>query len=89
MANQREVLSQFKAAKGREVESNKALYDIPTKSYCCHMSTNATTMRLSCPLHAFLFQSWTATKNLKLSQITISIKEELTLLMKIVKNSVA
>ena len=27
MANRREVPSQFKAAKGREIESTKALYD--------------------------------------------------------------
>ena len=27
MSNRREILSQFKSARGREVESNKALYD--------------------------------------------------------------
>ena len=31
VANRREVLSQFKAAKGREIESTKALYDHSNK----------------------------------------------------------
>ena len=46
MANRREVPSQFKAAKGREIESTKALYDHSTKFCHCHMSPNATRMCL-------------------------------------------
>ena len=45
MANRREVLSQFKAAKGREVESIKALYDHSNKilllSYLHKRNNNA------------------------------------------------
>ena len=84
MANRREVPSQFKAAKGREVESTKALYDHSNKilllSYVPNRNKNVLMMSYS---HSST-SSRTATKNLQLSPITISIKEELTLLMEIV-----
>ena len=45
MANQREVPSQLKAAKRREVKSTKVCVTI-TKFYFCHMSPNSTKMCL-------------------------------------------
>ena len=51
MANRGDVLSQFKAAKGREVESTKALYDHSNKilllSYAHKCNKNALMMLLS------------------------------------------
>ena len=51
MANRREVLSQFKAAQGREVESTKALYDHSNKilllSYVHKRNKNAHMMSSS------------------------------------------
>jgi len=89
MANRREVPSQFKAAKGREIESTKALYDHSNKiillSYVPKRNKNVLMMSSS---HSSISIT-DCHKKLQLSQITRSIKEELILLMKTVKNSVA
>ena len=88
MANRREVPSQFKAAKGREIESTKALYDHSNKiillSYVPKRNKNVLMMSSS---HSSISIT-DCHKKLQLSQITRSIKEELILLMKTVKNSV-
>jgi len=88
MANRREVPSQFKAAKGREIESAKALYDHSNKIllllYIPKRNKNVLMMSSS-------HFSISITDCHKISTVitTISINEELILLMKTVKNSVA
>jgi len=88
MANRREVPSQFKAAKGREIESAKALYDHSNKIllllYVPKRNKNVLMMSSS-------HFSISITDCHKISTVitTISINEELILLMKTVKNSVA
>ena len=89
MANRREVLLQFKAAKGREVESTKALYDHSNKILllsCVHKRNKNALMISS---SHFSISIMDCRKKLTVITDYNKHKGELTLLMKLVKNSVA